>query len=196
MITHRSHNLNVHGLTFLIADANSFVSSICQGILRGFGAGKVIEVRSANDALKALQQAKVDLLLCDANLPPAGGFELTHRIRSSEVSDYRTIPIVILTHDTRTTIISRARDCGANMVIAKPMSPNILYDRLAWVALTPRKFVDAPGYFGPDRRFKIEGFPNGIGRRKSDSVTEIGESAGPALGQSEIDNLFNAARSG
>jgi hypothetical protein len=82
------------------------------------------------------------------------------------------------------------------MVIAKPISPANLYDRLAWIALTPRQFVDAPTYFGPDRRFKIEGYPGGVGRRKGDKDLAIAEESGPALAQNDIDNLFTAARSG
>ena len=56
-------------------------------------------------------------------------------------------------------------------------------------------FIDAPTYFGPDRRFKIEGYPGGVGRRKSDNV-EVAAESGPALGQGDIDNLFSAARTG
>jgi hypothetical protein len=82
------------------------------------------------------------------------------------------------------------------MVIAKPISPANLYDRLAWIALTQRQFVDAPSYFGPDRRFKIEGYPNGVGRRKGDKTMVVAEETGPALAQDDIDNLFSAARSG
>jgi DNA-binding response OmpR family regulator len=105
------------------------------------------------------------------------------------------MPVLVMSSDTRETAIRRARDVGANMVIAKPISPASLYDRLAWVALTPRQFIDAPTYFGPDRRFKIEGYPGGVGRRKSDKV-EVAEESGPALGQGDIDNLFSAARTG
>jgi hypothetical protein len=82
------------------------------------------------------------------------------------------------------------------MVIAKPMSPSSLYDRLTWIAFNPRKFVDTATYFGPDRRFKIEGYPNGVGRRLGDKAVEIAEEIGPALAQSEIDNLLNLARGG
>jgi hypothetical protein len=82
------------------------------------------------------------------------------------------------------------------MVVAKPMSPASLYDRLAWVAFNPRQFVDSETYFGPDRRFKIEGYPGGVGRRKGDKVAEVAEEVGPALAQDDIDNLFNAARTG
>lgn len=190
------HDVNLQGLTFLIADANPFVASICQSILRGFGANKVVEARSVPDAVKALQQTKIDLMLCDAYLPPYGAFKFTSEIRRDPANDFRTVPVMILTNDTRTSLINAARDCGANMVVAKPLSPSSLYDRLAWVALTPRKFVDTEGYFGPDRRFKIEGFPGGVGRRKEDQDLSISEESGAALSQSEIDNLFKVTRSG
>jgi len=36
-------------------------------------------------------------------------------------------------------------------------------------------------YFGPDRRFKIEGYPNGVGRRKGDKAVEVAEESSPAL---------------
>jgi two-component system, chemotaxis family, chemotaxis protein CheY len=101
-----------------------------------------------------------------------------------------------MTGDTRATTIKTARDVGANMVAAKPMSPSSLYDRLAWIAFNPRQFIDTATYFGPDRRFKIEGYPSGVGRRKGDQEIVVGEDAGPALSQSEIDNLLNMARTG
>lgn len=82
------------------------------------------------------------------------------------------------------------------MVIAKPISPASLYDRLAWIAFNPRKFVDTATYFGPDRRFKIEGYPGGVGRREGDKVVEVAAESGPALAQDDIDSLFSAVRTG
>jgi two-component system chemotaxis response regulator CheY len=82
------------------------------------------------------------------------------------------------------------------MVIAKPISPAALYDRLSWVALNRRQFVDAPSYFGPDRRFKIKGYTGGVGRRKGDNEVEIADESGPPLGQNDFDSLFASARSG
>ena len=189
-------SINIRGLTFLIADENAYFSSICNSILRSFGATKVIEVHDANEALKALTQHKIDLLLCDSKLPPDGGLKFTQSIRWDKESEFRTIPILIMTNDTRSNAITQARDSGANMIVVKPMSPASLYDRLLWVAFNPRKFVDSPSYFGPDRRFKIEGFPNGVGRRKGDKAADIGAESGPAMSQSDIDNLLKAARNG
>jgi two-component system chemotaxis response regulator CheY len=191
-----NENVNLRGSTFLIADQNSYFSSICNSILRGFGATKIIEVQDAGEAVKALRTYKIDLLLCDAKLPPTDGMLFTRAIRWDKECEFRTLPILIMTSDTRSTMVAQARDCGANMIVVKPVSPSSLYDRLAWVAFNTRKFVDSPNYFGPDRRFKIEGFPGGVGRRKGDKAAVLSEATGPALSQSDIDNLLKTARNG
>lgn len=187
--------INLRELVVLVADSSPYLSTIIRGILRGFGTNKVIEVKNSIDALRTLSVQKIDILLCDTYLPPHGGLSLTRAIRSRADNENRVMPILVMTSDTRETTIREARDAGANMVIAKPISPASLYDRLVWIALTPRQFVDAPTYFGPDRRFKIEGYPKGVGRRKSD-YADVAEENGPALAQDDIDNLFSAAQMG
>jgi two-component system, chemotaxis family, chemotaxis protein CheY len=189
-------NINFRDLVILIADPSPYLCMLVHGILRGFGANKVIEVRHSFAVLETLIGQKVDVLLCDARLPPHGGLSLTRAIRRNTENENRTMPILIMSSDTREATIRTARDVGANMVVAKPMSPASLYDRLAWVAFNPRQFVDSENYFGPDRRFKIEGYPGGVGRRKGDKVVEVAEEVGPALAQNDIDSLFNAARTG
>ena len=189
-------SINLSGLTLLIADPNAYFRTITQRILRGFGAGNVLEAGNAELALQVMAERRIDILLCDIQLPPDGGLKLVRSIRSDPKNEHRTVPILVLSSDTRPVTVQRARDSGANMVLVKPLSPRNLYDRLAWVALTPRNFVEHETYFGPDRRFKIEGFPDGVGRRKGDQAVEVGESSGPALSQNEIDNLLNFARKG
>lgn len=188
--------INLRDLVILVAEPSSYMSMIIHGMLRGFGANKVLEARDTVGVFQSLSNQKVDVLLCDSRITPHGGFSVTSAIRRNRENENRTLPILLLTSDTREVTVKRARDVGANMVIAKPMSPASLYDRMAWVAFNPRQFVDAPNYFGPDRRFKIEGYPGGVGRRKGDQITQVAAEAGPALQQNDIDNLFNSARTG
>lgn len=191
-----AHSMNLRDLIILIAEPSSYISMLIHSMLRGFGANKVLEVRNSNSVLHALTAQKIDILICDARLPPHGGLSLTRAIRGKKDNEHRTIPILIMAGDSRESTIKAARDVGANMVIAKPISPASLYDRLNWIAFNPRKFVDTDTYFGPDRRFKIEGYPNGIGRRKGDKPVEVAAESGPALAQNDIDNLFSAVRTG
>jgi CheY-like chemotaxis protein len=188
--------VNLRDLTILVADPSSYTRRVINGMLRGFGANKVLEVEQSTGLFQALSSQKVGILLCDLNLPPHGGLELTRAIRGNADNENRTLPILVMTSNTSEKVVKSARDAGANMVVAKPMSPNSLYDRLSWMAFHPRAFVDSPNYFGPDRRFKIEGFPGGVGRRKGDQAVNVSEETGPALAQNDIDSLFTAARSG
>jgi CheY-like chemotaxis protein len=188
--------INLRDLIILVADPSPYLGMVTHSMLRGFGATKVLEVRSSVGVMMTLTGQKVDILLCDSGLPPHGGLNLTQAIRRNTSNENRTLPILVMCSDTRDSTVKHARDAGANMVIAKPMSPASLYDRLAWIAFNPRKFVDTVSYFGPDRRFKIEGYPNGVGRRAEDQAMEIAEESGPAMAQSEIDNLLNLARGG
>jgi len=188
--------INLRDLAILVADPNPYLRRVIHGMLRGFGANKVFDVENSLTLFQALSGQKIDILLCDTRLPPHGGLKLTRTIRRNDQNQNRTIPILLMSSDTSETTIKQARDAGANMVVAKPMSPNSLYDRLSWIAFNPRPFVDTATYFGPDRRFKIEGYPGGVGRRKGDKQVEVAEEVGPGLAQDDIDNLFSAARKG
>ncbi len=188
--------MNFGDLVILVADPSSYMSMLIHSMLRGFGSNKILEVRNSGGVLQALTGQKIDILICDVRLPPHGGLSLTRAIRGKTDNEHRTIPILMMTNDAREATIKRARDSGANMVIAKPISPASLYDRLAWIAFNPRKFVDTATYFGPDRRFKIEGYPGGVGRREGDKVVEVAAESGPALAQDDIDSLFSAVRTG
>lgn len=192
----KNSTINLHDLVILIADPNSYERRITQSMLRGFGANKILEVEKSSGVLQALTGQKIDLLLCDWRLPTHGALQLTRAIRRKGDNQNRTIPILIMTRDAGETTIKLVRDAGANMVITKPMSPKMLYERLAWIAFNARQFVDTATYFGPDRRFKIEGYPKGVGRRKGDTVVEVAAEVGPTLAQDDIDNLFGAARTG
>jgi two-component system chemotaxis response regulator CheY len=192
----RNQSINIAGLTFLLTDSNPHSTAIIHSILRGFGANRVVEARNNRDAIQILSEQKIDLMMVEPSLPKGGGLAFIRSIRQDPNSTCRTIPILVVTGDTRTSMIKAARDAGANMVIAKPMSPASLYERLAWVAFNPRKFIETSTYFGPDRRFKIEGFPGGKGRRVGDDDVGIKAEEGPTLSQDDIDSLLSQARVG
>jgi two-component system chemotaxis response regulator CheY len=187
--------INLRDLSILIADPSPYVRTLVHGMLRAFGAGKMIEAEDMEAVLQALNSNRIDVLLCDGGLPPEGGFALTRKIRRNTGSEHRTMPILLMTSDPREAIVKQGRDAGANMMVAKPLSPANLYDRLAWVAFNPRQYIDTESYFGPDRRFKDVGGPSGIGRRRSDAIESV-KKTGRAPSQDKIDKVFNATTSG
>ena len=111
--------LNFRDLVILIADPSPYLCMVIHGMLRGFGANKVMEVRSSTDVLESLTGQKLDVLICDGALPPHGGLPLTRAIRRKQDNANRTIPILVMTSDGRETTVKLARDAGANMVMAR-----------------------------------------------------------------------------
>jgi two-component system chemotaxis response regulator CheY len=190
------NSINLRDLIILVADPNSYLRRVVHGMIRGFGGNKILEVESSLSLFQTLSTQKIDIVICDMRLPPHDGLKLTRTIRRNTQNQNRTVPILLMASETSESTIKRARDAGANIVVAKPMSPNSLYDRLGWIAFNPRPFIDTETYFGPDRRFKIEGYPAGVGRRRGDKAIEVAGESGPTLAQDDIDNLFTAARAG
>ena len=188
--------LNLRDFTILTAQCGAYDLATTQGILRSLGANKLLEAKQTLEVLQILSQRKIDILLCDIRLPPFGGLELVRAIRKNAKNENRAVPIFVLASNARENAVTKARDAGANLVIQTPLSPANVLNRVQWVLLNPRPFVDFENYAGPDRRFKIEGYPEGVGRRKSDTDEPVAAEAGPALTQGVIDDLFNNVRTG
>ena len=80
-------------------------------------------------------------------------------------------------------------------MVAKPITPKVLLERIFWVAREDRAFIECDTYVGPDRRFKHEGPPPGTdGRRKDDLPPEVGEAQTPNMSDDEIANLMRPAK--
>ena len=58
------------------------------------------------------------------------GYEFIQWLRREADNENRFVPILLLTGETRLSHVFRGRDCGANFVVAKPISPKVLLDRM------------------------------------------------------------------
>ncbi|MDP3384434.1 MAG: response regulator, partial [Phenylobacterium sp.] len=116
-------------------------------------------------------------------------------LRREGPEEARFAPVIMLTgHAARSTIES-SRDCGANFIVSKPFTPEVLLQRIYWVAKDERSMVRSDSYVGPDRRFRNVGPPLGVkGRRKDDLSAHVGIAKDPNMDQDEIDNLLKPQR--
>ena len=64
------------------------------------------------------------------------------------------IPIFAVYPEARKRDVESARDLGVHDVICRPVSPKTVMGKLKGVLESPRPFILAPGFFGPDRRSK------------------------------------------
>ena len=85
---------------------------------------KVLEAEDGMDALKKMNDCKIDMVITDLNMPNMNGIELTQTLRSKH--EYRFMPIVFLTTESQRQKQQEAREAGATGWIVKPFKPEKL----------------------------------------------------------------------
>lgn len=189
-----SDRINLTQAQVLLVDPQAESLTVLVEMFAGFGVHAPNCCRSAEETQAFLAERRADLMVVDSALPDNGGHDLIKWIRWSE-GPGRNVPIILLCGHTRASDIGRARDCGANFVVRKPVLPLVLLQRIMWVSKESRDFIEAPNYRGPDRRVRAMGPPAGTrGRRKDDLPAELGEAKAPNLDQAEIDSIFQPKR--
>jgi CheY-like chemotaxis protein len=190
-----SDRINLERIVFLLVDDNLQSLDIMASAIAGFGVRNNFKCQSAKDAKQVLRRTTVDFVITDAQMPEETGYELVRWIRNEAGEPNKFVPAVICTGHTRMSQILQGRDCGAHFVVAKPVTPKVLLERIFWVARDERSFVECDTYVGPDRRFKRMGPPPGIdGRRKDDVTGELGDAKEPNLSQEEINSFMKPAK--
>jgi CheY-like chemotaxis protein len=183
--------INFANLSVVLVDDNSQSLDILASVIAGFGARGITRCESAEAAREHLGRHAVDIVVTDAQMPGEDGYELVHWIRRGAIETNRFIPVVVVTAHTRKSEVFRARDCGANFIVAKPLTPKILLERIVWIAREDRMAIETADYVGPDRRFQNLGPPPGKeGRRSGDLTGEVGAASEPNMSQDEIDALM------
>jgi CheY-like chemotaxis protein len=182
--------LNPSKARILVVDDNPQALEIMSQILLGIGASRTTKCICASDARLALSNAVFDLAIIDAEMPEQDGVELTAWIRLDPLGRNYTMPVILATGNPSSLEVRRARDGGAHYVVAKPVVPGILLDRMEWIARGSRPFVTSDTYRGPDRRFRTEPLAEGMEERRADDLRLI-TTPDRALSQDEISALFN-----
>lgn len=179
----------------LLLDDNQTHLDLLSSILNGFDLRKQTKCGSLEEARDAAGGAEFDLILVDSALADGQGFEFIRWLRREAPEINRTASILVVTSGTRRDEVGMARDCGANFVVAKPVTPQVLLQRIVWLGRDRRQFVEAENYAGPDRRFKIFGPPPGErGRRHDDLNADVGAASEPNMSQDAIDMLMKPTR--
>lgn len=168
---------NLRQASVLVVDDCPFSLDITAQVLMAFGVRPRFLCGSADEALEVASHEVLDLIIADCEMPGRDGYEMVAHLRrhGGEVNAY--CPVIMLSSHTPRSKVLSARDCGANFIIAKPLSPRVLLQRILWVARDTRPFLEAPGYVGPDRRFTDQG-PPATGERRAGAGEALKEAVG------------------
>jgi len=101
-------------------------------------------------------------------MKPIDGIAFTQEVRLSHKSPNPYVPIIMITGHTERHRVEAARDAGVTEFLAKPITAQNLFLRIAEIIERPRPFVRAGAYFGPDRRRRRDENYRGPWRRHED----------------------------
>jgi CheY-like chemotaxis protein len=191
----RSSRVNLEQTSVLLVDDNPQALDILSSIVQGFGVREQIRCGSAMEATEIVRRRMVDLILLDCAMPEMDGYDFVKWLRRETPAPTCLTPVVMLTGHAAPSQVQKSRDCGANFVVAKPLTPGVLLQRILWLSTDEREFVKAPNYVGPDRRVRNFGPPLGMaGRRVGDLSSHVGEATEANMDQSDIDSLMKVRR--
>lgn len=109
----------IAGSTVLIADDNPQILELLEAYLEPL-ALRVVKASDGKDALDAVERENPDLILLDVMMPRVSGFEVCRKLKSDE---HRAgVPVIMVTALNELGDIERARDCGADEFISKPVN--------------------------------------------------------------------------
>ena len=187
--------INLEKASVLLVDPTLQGMEILSQIFAGFGARTPSRATTVAEAMRIAEGAPLDLIVCEPAMPETDGYDFVRQLRRSRLEPNAFTPVILISAHTPRSQVVVARDCGANFMVLKPLSPRVMLDRILWIARENRPFIECDSYLGPDRRFQSLGPPAGSdGRRKDDLKGEVGAAVDPNLDQSEIDDLMKPRR--
>lgn len=190
-----SDRVNLEQATVLFIDDNPQALDILSSVIQGFGVREQIRCESAIAATEVIKRRAVDLILVDCAMPEMDGYDFVRWLRRETPRPTCLTPVIMLTGHASASHVHKSRDCGASFVVTKPLTPNVLLQRILWLAGDEREFVQCETYVGPDRRVRNFGPPIGMpGRRAGDLSAHLGEAVESNMDQSDIDSLIKPRR--
>eukprot|EP00271_Cylindrocystis_brebissonii_P005116 TRINITY_DN17065_c0_g1_i1.p1 TRINITY_DN17065_c0_g1~~TRINITY_DN17065_c0_g1_i1.p1 ORF type:complete len:2009 (+),score=286.83 TRINITY_DN17065_c0_g1_i1:645-6671(+) len=140
------------GLNLLVAEDTPILRRLAVALLEKAGA----TVRAVNDGQAALEtvrewqageggeEARIDAIIMDCQMPRLDGYSATQKIREDEAKNGFHVPIIALTAHAMASDEERCLACGMDAYLTKPANKNLLVATIKkFVALHPQPGLQA-----------------------------------------------------
>ena len=135
-------------LSVLVVEDNEINAIVVEGFLDHMG-HEVTVVTTGEDAVQAVQNRPIDVVLMDISLPGIDGVEATRRIRNLDRFAHGELPIIAMSAHVFQNEIAHVLDAGMDAFVGKPVSPERLAEALAQVVLRRKRGVVVPAEHAP-----------------------------------------------
>jgi len=94
-----------------------------------------------------------DIVICGVTENTDDACQIFSAIRLNELGTNPFICIIAVAWSPKQTLVSRVVNSGADVLVAAPISPSLILDRIEALVHSRKPFVVTTDYIGPDRRF-------------------------------------------
>ena len=117
----------------LVVDDSAAIRKILTRVLRqtGMAIQTIHEAGDGQEALAAMAQHRIDLVLSDINMPKMDGLQLLASIKASP--QWRNIPVVMITTEGGETKVAEAVRLGAAGYVRKPFTADQIKEKLVGI---------------------------------------------------------------
>lgn len=155
----------------LILDDNAHMRGLVRVILASFGMRRIEEAADTNQAIAHVAGGDIDIAFVDFKLGGQDGLDFCKRIRLDPRSPNRCLPILMITAYSERKRVIDAINAGVDEFLVKPIRAVDVANRVNAIIERRRPFIEAKGYFGPDRRRRDDPRHQGPWRRANDPGT-------------------------
>ena len=159
-------------LKILLVDDNQHMRLLLTEILRAIGVTDVYEAADGAAALRMLRNYPIDIVITDLAMQPLDGIDFVRKLRTGKECRDPMVPVIMVTGHATLRRVAEARDAGVTEFLSKPVTGRGVIERITNVIESPRPFVRAAGYFGPDRRRRDDPNYSGPYRRRADRPSQ------------------------
>ncbi|MBI5970788.1 MAG: response regulator [Deltaproteobacteria bacterium] len=113
--------------TIMIIDDSPSIRQVVNLTLKKVGYD-VIEASDGEDALKKLVGQKVNLIICDVNMPRMDGITFLKNLKA--VPDHKYTPVIMLTTESQEARKQEGKLAGAKAWVVKPFKPEQMLEAI------------------------------------------------------------------
>ena len=106
--------------TILICDDDKDIVSALDIYLTSEGY-RTIKAYNGREAIRAVEQNEIHLILMDIMMPNLNGWDTARRIRSMKRSDAERVPVIAMSANAFAEDIRKSKEAGMNAHISKPI---------------------------------------------------------------------------
>lgn len=143
---------NRAAVSIAMVDENVVLTNTLRSGFRVLGYGGIELYRDVSSLEVSLLRARYDLIIGDGDINGGKLLDLVRRVRNGEVGRNPFTAVIITSWSREWAMVRRAIDAGADDILANPISPGRLLDRIKVIIEHRKPFIVTADYTGPDRR--------------------------------------------